>query len=378
MKLILINVVILHFILLLVYVKGATRNSVCITPNNEKATCIPVSSCHVIKSAILTRNSSALDFAKQSQCGYDTKPLVCCGSAGYSVPTIIFDSSQSSSNKIVPMKHRLLPDRNACGIQDHDDRIYGGQNTTLDEFPWMALIGYKEVDGSDAGFQCGGSLISQRYVLTAAHCIKVTGLTPSKVRLGEWRISTTRDCLGGRQQVCSDPIVDVPIQKSISHPEYRKKTHDSDIALIRMARRVANTDFIRPICIPTVNSPPPATGAKLTTAGWGATELDYRSDVKLKVQVPVVDQRSCFSRLARYGPITEKQICAGGDNGKDSCRGDSGGPLMRVIDDTGFAQFQWFVEGVVSWGVECGAQGFPGVYTRVSRYANWIVSNMAD
>lgn len=157
------------------------RNSVCFTPNNEKATCVPVNSCQVIKSAILTRNSSALNFAKQSQCGYDSEPLVCCGSTGHFVQTLIFDSSQPSSNKVVPIKHRLLPDRDACGIQEYDDRIYGGQNTTLVEFPWMALIRYKEVDGSDGGFKCGGSLISQRYVLTAAHCVVVTsniGITP--------------------------------------------------------------------------------------------------------------------------------------------------------------------------------------------------------
>lgn len=92
----------------------------------------------------------------------------------------------------------------------------------------------------------------------------------------------------------------------------------------------------------------------------------------------MVAQSSCSARLAQRGPITERHICAGGSSGEDSCQGDSGGPLMRMIDDTGYAQLQWFVEGVISWGVGCGVEGFPGVYTRVTKYANWIVSNMAE
>lgn len=100
-----------------------------------------------------TRNRDAIKFSQDSKC--DEEQQVCCGSDAY------------------PLRTNLLPDRAACGEQKGDIRIIGGEQTQIFEFPWMALFMYKFHNGSDAGFRCGGSIINNRYILTAAHCVSV-------------------------------------------------------------------------------------------------------------------------------------------------------------------------------------------------------------
>ena len=118
-------------------------------------------------------------------------------------------------------------------------------------------------------------------------------------------------------------------------------------------------------------------GQKLTVAGWGKTESRSESDVKLKVNVPLVDKQVCGTRYSNAGvTLGEGQICAGGVKGRDSCRGDSGGPLMqqdRLPDGT----LRWSEAGVVSFGPSpCGMDSWPGVCTRVYDYMPWIISKL--
>jgi secreted trypsin-like serine protease len=96
-----------------------------------------------------------------------------------------------------------------------------------------------------------------------------------------------------------------------------------------------------------------------------------KSNIKQKVTIPIVDLNECNRKYEQTNKIvTNNQLCAGGEMGKDSCNGDSGGPLMKYNFD-GTNQF-WFVAGVVSYGtIECGT-GVPGVYTKVSSYMDWI------
>lgn len=132
-------------------------------------------------------------------------------------------------------------------------------------------------------------------------------------------------------------------------------------------------DFIKPICLPT-NGETSDVGTRLVVAGWGRTEAGNTSPVKLQLQVPVAEKSACSSRF-RTASVTLRstQLCAGGEARKDSCNGDSGGPLMTTFrNDSG----QWYVEGVVSFGTQCGTQGWPGIYTRVSDYIEWIRNNI--
>ncbi|CAH2257133.1 CLIP domain-containing serine protease 2-like [Pararge aegeria] len=318
-------------------------------------------------------NNDIVQLLRRLHCGFNRRtPMVCCPDEyRYNVQTAnragAFDTNAAMN---------LLPERSVCGVMNND-RIYGGNLTEIDEHPWMALIKYQKLDGT--GFYCGGVLISSRYVLTAAHCVKGADLpeswSVSEVRLGEWDTSSSIDCQ--RPDDCSPPPLDVPIEEVIAHEGYvpTDEHQQNDIALLRLAYDVQFNDFVKPICLPTDPSLRRKTfeGDDMEVAGWGKTETRSTSNVKLKVVVPVVRKSDCqqvYRRARRV--ITDKQLCAGGLRGQDSCKGDSGGPLMGQIN-----AMNWMAIGVVSYGpTPCGTPGWPGVYTRVTAFVDWILSKL--
>lgn len=98
------------------------------------------------------------------------------------------------------------------------------------------------------------------------------------------------------------------------------------------------------------------------------TIADAKSFIKQKLKIPIVDFEKCRRKFKR---IISSQICAGGHAGQDSCSGDSGGPLQKQTIDG-----QWFVEGIISFGKECGKERWPAIYTKVSSHLDWIYSTM--
>lgn len=140
-----------------------------------------------------------------------------------------------------------------------------------------------------------------------------------------------------------------------------------------MSKHHLSSDFIKPVCLPGENDSAQI-GDRLVVAGWGRTEYANASPVKLKLRVPVVGGPRCSARFRTAGVVlSDGQMCAGGEAGKDSCNGDSGGPLMNTFrNDSG----QWYVEGIVSFGAKCGSAGWPGIYTRVTDYLRWITDNV--
>lgn len=230
---------------------------------------------------------------------------------------------------------------------------------------------------------CGATLISRRYVLTAAHCIKINNRnskrirTLKRVRLGEYNIATDRDCIqdGESSEVCADASISVEIEEKIIHEQYRPTIANRkyDIALLRLSRDVTFTNYIKPICLP----PTASFGQNLFVAGWGVTESGLSSSIKLKLSLPIFDKAQCQLAYDTSGVILgHGQFCAGGQNNRDSCKGDSGGPLMTVDrgrDGIG----RWTVVGVVSFGpLPCGQSNWPGVYTRVIDFVPWILNKM--
>lgn len=216
-------------------------------------------------------------------------------------------------------------------------------------------------------------------MLTASHCINPNSIPvdwkPISVRLGEWDTSTERDC---DEDECSDAHIDVPITRIVGHEEYNPnvKNQPNDIALLRLSRHVDYTDFIKPICLPE-HTNVQFEGIKLDVAGWGKTESMSASNKKLKASVTGVSIDSCNSVYSKQGiNLSRKQLCAGGEIGVDSCRGDSGGPLI-ALDRTSRIKPYNFIVGVVSFGpTPCGLPGWPGVYTKVSEYVDWIKRNV--
>lgn len=140
-------------------------------------------------------------------------------------------------------------------------------------------------------------------------------------------------------------------------------------------------DFIKPICLPTSQTLRAINydGIHLHVAGWGKTENVSFSNFKLKVGVDGVNRQQCNQVYSRHSvSLASSQLCAGGEKGADSCRGDSGGPLM-AIDKTNAIRPFWYCAGIVSFGpTPCGMAGWPGVYTRVSSFVDWIARNMRE
>lgn len=363
---------ILEFSLLQGYILGQS----CENPNKEPGSCVPLVSCKplrtILEQPIVAHDD--YDFVVKSKCP-DTV-LVCC----VDEESLRHDSSKILLNNIGERK-LPVPGTGECGIHT-SDKIFGGTAIAIDEHPWMVLLEYN--DNGKNIFGCGGALINNRYVLTAAHCVKTTPKLKS-VRLGEWNIQTQDDC--SDNGVCSDPIQDIPIEQTMTHEGYHQSDVNShhDIALIRLSRPVKYSYFIKPICLPIdeqLRVDVVDLGKQFTVAGWGRTENGRWSDVKLKVDVNGVDLHRCRQVYGnQWTPqmqrqLIQDQICAGGEQDRDSCGGDSGGPLMRDFRDTRGNQYV-YLAGLVSYGpTQCGMRGWPGVYTRITSYLNWIQNNI--
>ncbi|XP_070491100.1 serine protease 7-like [Chironomus tepperi] len=193
------------------------------------------------------------------------------------------------------------------------DRVIGGVNARLREFPWIALLGYQSTEK----WKCGGTLISKRFVLTAAHCINKE---LNIVRLGEHTISKQRDCIDIDQ--CADPVQDIKIDSKIKHPDFNRKTKQNDLGLLKLAHNADLTkDNVRTICLPITpqndieefNKPE----AFLFLTGWGLTERGTAPDILQKALIPYIDSKACN---AIFNPLNIQiyngQLCAG--YGKDS------------------------------------------------------------
>lgn len=365
----------------------------CVTPKKSTGQCVPLETCPevmiLLKSGPLTPKVG--DYLRAIHCGYHglkgTK--VCCAfnevhstmpTTGMGLTTSAHNEesiqpSVAEKNRLKSMLSSLLPRKDECGISGTDFKIYNGSAVGLFDFPWMALIEYETPDGNN--FKCGGSLISKEYVLTAAHCVNEDNIAPDSkavsVRLGEYDLSTDIDC--DDFHVCSDDPIDVDIADIITHERYnfRDGNRYHDIALLRLAREVDFTDFIRPICLPYAADliSQSFAGTIGTVVGWGKTEYDSSgSTVKLSVELPVKSHEECTQIYNRTMILLgERQVCAGGTQNKDSCEGDSGGPLMTLHNESAI----WYITGIISFGAErCGSVGWPGIYTRVTEYVPWI------
>lgn len=191
-------------------------------------------------------------------------------------------------------------------------------------------------------------------------------------------MTSTEDCVGEGSLECAPPPQDIEIEQSIAHKEYNSNNKDNDIALLKLSKDVSISEYVNPICLPRSDElrKKDYAGLNLTVAGWGETVPLHTSDVKMKVQVPVKSNDACakllFPEMEDF-VISETKLCAGGVKGEDSCKGDSGSPLM--FNDGS----NWYAIGLVSYGrQECGAENAPGRYTRVTKYIEWIEDTLKE
>lgn len=199
------------------------------------------------------------------------------------------------------------------------------------------------------------------------HCFFLLSVS---VRLGEWDSSSNLDCQHGN---CLDQSIDVPFERVISYQQSSDPVPRHDIALVRLQYGVPFSRSIQPICLPphAAQLPSEFEGGHFMVAGWGKTRYGRSSSVLRKERLAYVpNERSPWS------DVRNDQLCAGGEEGRGICDGDSGGPLMWLADADGETP-HYYAAGIVSFStVECGLAGWPAVFTDVASYHDWIRSNV--
>uniref|UniRef100_A0A3Q4BVJ4 Peptidase S1 domain-containing protein n=1 Tax=Mola mola TaxID=94237 RepID=A0A3Q4BVJ4_MOLML len=235
------------------------------------------------------------------------------------------------------MRNLMRKGADYCGVRPAlgSHKIVGGVTARRGEWPWIGSLQYQKLH------RCGATLIHSKWLLTAAHCFK----SPT-----HWAVS-----LGSVLRSGMGALV-IPIQRVIIHPDFNSTNMDHDVALLELAVPAPMSYTIQSICLPSPVHQFLET-ADCYITGWGSMREGGE-----RPEVP----SDCQQAYANV--LTPNMMCAGHmEGGRDTCLGDSGGPLAcRQLPG------QWFIAGVTSWGHGCGRIGFPGVYTRVTSVRNWI------
>ncbi|KAF0761641.1 serine proteinase stubble-like isoform X2 [Aphis craccivora] len=253
------------------------------------------------------------------------------------------------------------------------------------EFPSMVAI-FKEELSKDGEkklvMNCGGSLIEKDVILTAAHCVIKKDISTLVVRAGEWDLKTEKELLSHQ---------DRRVSKVVTHPDYYAGGLYNDVALIFTENPFSLQDNIQLICLPSSNDM--FIHDTCYSSGWGKTVSynnytivkktesgkikefgQYQVSILKKVELPIVPRSKCMDllRTTRLGPkfvLHDSFICAGGIEGKDTCKGDGGSPLMCPYKDDPDHLVQ---VGIVAWGINCGLADIPAAYVNVAGFVYWI------
>lgn len=267
--------------------------------------------------------------------------------------------------------------RKGCGYHNPDGigfRITGNTDheAQYGEFPWMVAVLREETINENPQklnvYQCGGALINTNVVVTAAHC--VTGNKQFKIRAGEWDTQNKKELY---------PHQDREVASIVSHPDYYAGALFNDIALLFLKNPVDIDENVNVVCLPKKDTV--FDRSRCYASGWGkdsfGKEGKYQVILK-KVDVPVVPRDSCqeklrTTRLGKHFDLHKSFICAGGEKGIDTCKGDGGSPLVcPIVGEAGKYQ----QAGIVAWGIGCGEAEIPAVYVNLPLFREWIDETM--
>nr|XP_048309838.1 mannan-binding lectin serine protease 1 isoform X3 [Myodes glareolus] len=256
-----------------------------------------------------------------------------------------------------------------CGLPKFSrkqiSRIFNGRPAQKGTTPWIAMLSH--LNGQPF---CGGSLLGTNWVLTAAHCLHHS-LDPEDPTLHSSDLLSPSDfkiVMGKHWRRRSDEDEQhLSVRHVVLHPSYNPSTFENDLGLVELSESPRLNEFVMPICLP---EHPSTEGTMVIVSGWGKQFLQRLPENLMEIEIPIVNYDTCQEAYAPLKKkVTKDMICAGEkEGGKDACAGDSGGPMMTKDQETN----QWYLVGVVSWGVDCGKKDRYGVYSYIYPNKDWI------
>ncbi|XP_075695051.1 transmembrane protease serine 4 [Rhinoderma darwinii] len=239
-----------------------------------------------------------------------------------------------------------------CGVNHKKQRIIGGVETSIENSPWQVSLQYM------GQHSCGGSILTPRIILSAAHCFQ-----KNEQQVDRWRVQAGRASLSY--------IFASQVDKIFVHTLYNLNQKPYDIAILKLQSDLTLSASIQPICLPGFDVSLPD-NAPLLVTGWGHTVEGGAAlaSTLQEVSINLISSNVCNQEYSNQ--VRDTMMCAGRlSGGVDTCQGDSGGPLVYLGEES-----HWEQVGVVSWGDGCGRPGKVGVYTRVSSFLSWIYGIM--
>ncbi|XP_059056486.1 phenoloxidase-activating factor 2-like [Achroia grisella] len=275
-------------------------------------------------------------------------------------------SPKDEKDVVVPTPRPLR----GCGYRNPkgvDFTIAGGSGAEAEfgEFPWVVAL----INSKNDSYIGVGVLIHPQVVMTGAHVVHDYATGSVKIRAGEWDTQTTRERLKSVEKLVVD---------NSSHPDFLRKSVKNDVVLLKLETPLELAEHINVICLPSQDEDFNRYRGCVAN-GWGKDVfgLQGRYAVILKkVEVDMVPYTKCNEQLkaTRLGPkfkLHTSFVCAGGEEGKDTCQGDGGAPLACPIGDD-----RYKLTGLVAWGIGCGEKDVPAVYVNVPAFRNWVDGEM--
>jgi trypsin len=243
-----------------------------------------------------------------------------------------------------------------------DGRIVGGIQARANSWPWQVVM-CSGSSTSSCSLRCGGSIINDRWILTAAHCTQ-TSPGSITIKAGAHRYSSDRPGSGEVQHIS--------VSRIVNHASYgRPTTFSNDISLVQLSSSLRMGDRVQPVCLPANENGHTDEGNVAFVTGWGSLSSGGSiSSTLQQVRVPFVSNSKCAQNYGSSS-IDGTMVCLGlfDEGGKDACQGDSGGPVVKKGNDN-----RWYLYGATSWGRGCALPGYPGVYARVSTQCSGFIT----